>query len=157
MADEPKILEGEIVKTSLGYTPPPPGQKPADGNGRTGYRKWKVAEVAEVLNQTAGTIALAAERLGAADMTIRKYVKESPTLQTIVAHYRERRVDKAEIKLEEAIARGEPWAIALTLKTLGKGRGYVERREIQHGALSADDLQEMTDEQLDALITDVDS
>jgi hypothetical protein len=25
---------------------------------------------------------------------------------------------------------GEPWAVALTLKTLGKQRGYVERQEV---------------------------
>jgi hypothetical protein len=33
-----------------------------------------------------------------------------------------------------AILNGEPWAIALALKTLGKSRGYVERAELAGAA-----------------------
>jgi len=38
-------------------------------------------------------------------------------------------LDATEEKLVAAIDNGEPWAIALVLKTLGKERGYVERQE----------------------------
>ena len=43
---------------------------------------------------------------------------------------REELVDIAEIRLRVAINNGEPWAIALVLKTMGKNRGYTERHEI---------------------------
>ena len=39
-------------------------------------------------------------------------------------------MDISEQKLRAAVLNGEPWAIALVLKTLGKKRGYVERTEI---------------------------
>ncbi len=39
-------------------------------------------------------------------------------------------VDLSEMALRGAILRNEPWAIALTLKTLGKDNGYTERQEI---------------------------
>lgn len=92
-------------------------------------QKYTIAEIEAALRKTLGAITLASEQLGASYNTIKRYVDKSPTLQSLIAHYRERRVDKAELKLEEAIGNGEPWAIALTLKTLGKKRGYVERIE----------------------------
>ena len=93
------------------------------------YRKYKVSEIEEALHKTNGAITLAADILGASFNTVKKYIDESPTLRDILDHYRERRVDKAELKLEAAIMNGEPWAVSLTLKTLGKHRGYVERIE----------------------------
>ncbi len=51
----------------------------------------------------------------------------------VVEEFRERRVDRAEYKLDDALEDGQPWAIALVLKTIGKDRGYVERSEQQFG------------------------
>jgi hypothetical protein len=68
--------------------------------------------------------------MGCSYNTLKHYVDNSPKLQRIIAHYRSRRVDKAELKLEQAIDRGEPWAISLTLRTIGRERGYVERSEV---------------------------
>lgn len=93
-------------------------------------KKYTVAQIEEALRQTMGAITLAAERLGASYNTVRRYVDRSPNLQKLIEHYRERRVDKAELKLEQALTNGEPWAISLVLKTLGRNRGYVERKEI---------------------------
>jgi hypothetical protein len=92
--------------------------------------KYTVKQIEIELKRTYGAITLAAENLDCAYNTIRRYVDKSPRLQKLIEHYRERRVDKAELKLEQAIANGEPWAIALTLKTLGKKRGFVERQEV---------------------------
>ena len=97
------------------------------------YRKYTNAEVEAALRQTLGAITLAAEQLGASHNTVSRYVERSPKLQALISHYRERRVDKAELKLEQAISNGEPWAIALTLRTLGRNRGYVERQEVRLG------------------------
>lgn len=94
-------------------------------------RKYTVAQIEKELHETHGAITLAAENLGAAYNTVRRYVNRSPTLQKLIEHYKERKVDRAELKLEQAIEDGQPWAISLVLKTLGKDRGYVGRLEQQ--------------------------
>jgi hypothetical protein len=43
---------------------------------------------------------------------------------------REEIVDYAEMGLRGAVLNKEAWAIAFSLKTLGKSRGYVERQEV---------------------------
>jgi hypothetical protein len=63
------------------------------------------------------------------------HIKRSPYLQFVFKDAREKRVDEAERKLDEAIERGEAWAIALVLRTLGKERGYVEKVE-QSGSIN---------------------
>lgn len=92
--------------------------------------KLTIKQIEAELKITHGAITLAAENLGVVYNTVRRYVDKSPTLQDLIIHYREMKVDKAELKLEQAIQNGEPWAIALTVKTLGKRRGYIERQEI---------------------------
>ena len=95
--------------------------------------KLTVEQCAAALHETAGTMAVAAELLGVNYKTVKRKVDTSERLQSIVAGYRERRVDKAELKLEEAIQNGEAWAIALTVKTLGKSRGYSTGVTVEGG------------------------
>lgn len=95
-------------------------------------QKFTAEQVEKALVDRMGTIALAADVLGCNALTVYRYLERYPRLKEVVAHFRERRVDKAELKLEEAIVKGEAWAIALTLKTLGKKRGYVERQEVEY-------------------------
>lgn len=87
----------------------------------------------EALQKAHGLKTGAAEILACDFITVDRYCKRYPACQAVVDHWRKRRVDRAEYKLDEAIERGEAWAIALTLKTTGKDRGYVERTE-QTGA-----------------------
>ena len=94
--------------------------------------KFTQQQVIAALKETRGLITLAAERLGCVDDTVRRYVNKYPKVKQTVMQYRRRRVDVAELKLDGALANGEPWAIALVLKTLGKKRGYVERVEQEH-------------------------
>lgn len=91
--------------------------------------KYTVPQMEAALRQTRGLLTLAAERLGASYNTVKRYVDRSPTLQAVVEESRERRVDMAELKLDEMIKNGEPWAVQMTLRTLGRSRGYVERQE----------------------------
>lgn len=93
-------------------------------------KKYTVDQIEVELRKVHGAITLAAENMGASHNTIRRYIERSAHLRQVLAHYRERKVDTAELKLEAAISNGEPWAIALTLKTLGRNRGYVERQEL---------------------------
>lgn len=88
-----------------------------------------IEQIEPVLHKTHGKIAITAEQLGVAYNTIAARIKESPRLRSIIDYYSERLIDKAELKFEQAIDNGEPWAIALELKTKGRARGYVERTE----------------------------
>lgn len=89
-----------------------------------------VEACADALRERRGHITLAADKLGVKYETLRKRVDRSPTLQAIMAEFQTRRVDNAELALDAAVLRGEPWAVSMVLKTLGKGRGYVERQEV---------------------------
>jgi len=89
-------------------------------------KKLTVKEVVEALEQTHGLKTGAAEMLGVTFNTLERYVQDSPTAQMIVRFWRERRKDRAEYKLDEAIERGDPWAIMFTLKN-AKGREYNDR------------------------------
>ena len=92
--------------------------------------KYTVDQMALALRNTLGCPYIAAERLGCTYNTVKRYVDKSPKLQRLIAHYRQRRADKAELKLEQALDRGEPWAILFVLRTQGRDRGYVERTEV---------------------------
>lgn len=99
-----------------------------------GKRRYTKDEVAAALREKRGLVSLAAGALGCAPQTVYEYAKKYPEVQQAIDDARDKLVDSAELRLVEAIEKkGEPWAIALVLKTLGKKRGYVERIE-QTGA-----------------------
>jgi hypothetical protein len=92
--------------------------------------RYKVEQVIKALEQTHGAVSLAAERLGCSQQTVRNYRDRHPSVAKVIDDQRDRMVDIAELKLLEAVqVRGEAWAIALVLKTLGKNRGYVEKTQ----------------------------
>jgi len=74
-------------------------------------------------------VSLAAKRLGCTYHTILNYCERHPTVMAAKQAERVEMIDTAELKLWQAIQSGQPWSIALVLKTLGKDRGYVERTE----------------------------
>ena len=74
---------------------------------------------------------LAAQHLGCSYRTLANYLGRSPELRQRADDCRGELVDQAELKLREAVERGERWAIVLTLTTLGKDRGYCTRQEVQ--------------------------
>lgn len=84
----------------------------------------------DAIKKNGGAVYLAARELGCAPNTIYNRMKKSPTLKRAVEDARGEVVDYAEQKLRLAILNGEPWAIAMALKTIGKSRGYVERQEV---------------------------
>jgi hypothetical protein len=89
-------------------------------------KKLKPEQVIEALRQSHGLKTGAAEILGVSFPTIERYIAEIPEAQEIISFWRNRRTDRAEYKLDEAIERGEAWAIAMTLKDNknGRERGY---------------------------------
>lgn len=92
--------------------------------------KYTVEQIEAAMHRKRGLLTLVAEDMGASYTTIKKYVDRSPRLQAVREFYSERRVDTAELALDNALLAGEAWAIALVLKTKGKSRGYVERQEV---------------------------
>ena len=94
-------------------------------------KKLKTEEVIEALKQSHGLKTGAAEILGVAYNTVDSYIADSEEAQAIVNHYRVRRKDRAEYKLDEAIERGESWSIMFTLKN-AKDREYSDRVSLEH-------------------------
>ena len=98
-------------------------------------KKLKEEQVIEALKQSHGLNTGAAELLGVSFPTIERYIADSVAAQEIIAHWKNRRIDRAEYKLDEAIERGEGWAIAMTLKghKAGRERGYGESVDVTSG------------------------
>lgn len=98
----------------------------------------------------------AGQLLGCSAETIRNYANKYPTVKTALRGKRRELVDLAEMSLRRAVVKGEGWAVALTLKTLGRDDGYVERSEltgadggpIQTENKSPHDLTKLNDEEL---------
>lgn len=86
--------------------------------------------IIKALEETHGAVTLAADRVGCSYKTIERRAEKVQAVRDVIEKYRERRLDKAELKLEQAVDKGEAWAIIFTLKTQGKKRGYVERNEL---------------------------
>jgi hypothetical protein len=79
---------------------------------------------------TLGNLSEASERLGVCRQTLYTFAKRHPKVRAAIAQGRAVIVDKAERKLVDAVEAGEPWAISLTLRTLGKWRGYIEAKDL---------------------------
>jgi len=91
--------------------------------------KYTNAQIAAALRKSKGAIFVAARQLGCDVSTIHRRLARSKLLARVLEAERGEFVDTAELKLYSAVLAGEPWAVAMVLKTLGKSRGYVERQE----------------------------
>lgn len=92
--------------------------------------RYTAEQVAKAITDANGIKAVAARRLGCARQTVAKYANEYAICREAVQTSRETVVDLAEGKFLEAISRGEPWAVSMALKTLGRDRGYGDSVEI---------------------------
>ena len=88
-----------------------------------------LAEIREALTETRGNVSAAARHLGLARNSLAERIAKNQGLKDLTASLREERVDRAESGLDTALDNGEAWAISLTLRTIGKDRGYIERAE----------------------------
>ena len=93
-------------------------------------QKFTNAQIVEAVKSMNGMIYLAARQLGCTPQAIYKRMAKSATIREAVDDSRGEMVDISEQKLRAAVMNGEPWAVAMVLKTLGKSRGYVERQEV---------------------------
>lgn len=91
--------------------------------------KLKSEQVVDALKRARGLRTIAADLLAINVKTIDAYLSRLPEAMEIVEHWRKARKDLAEFKLDEAIMRGESWAIVFTLKN-ARDREYNDRVEI---------------------------
>lgn len=87
-------------------------------------------QIIDALKEVNGMVYLAARKLGCAPNTIYNRMTKSATIKQACEDSRGELIDISEQKLRQAVLNGEPWAVAMVLKTLGKQRGYVERQEL---------------------------
>lgn len=98
-------------------------------------KKLTLEQVEQALIQAHGQKTTAADLLGVAFTTIERYIADSPKAQETVRAMRHKRTDMAKLKLDEAIQRGESWAIMFTLKNKvdPDGEFIGERHDITSG------------------------
>jgi transposase-like protein len=93
-------------------------------------RRYTTEEIIKSLRSTNGLVSLAARQLGCTTQTIYLRARNTASVQQAIEDSRAELVDHAELALRAAILGRESWAVALTLRTLGRNRGYVERQEV---------------------------
>jgi DNA-binding MarR family transcriptional regulator len=90
---------------------------------------FQKSEIKNAIDGSGGYISEIARRLGCDWHTADKYIKQFELMAELQIED-EKSTDRAEIKLMEAVEKGEIAAIIFRLKTKAKKRGYVERQEI---------------------------
>ena len=116
------------------------GHSSATALPKKSNEKFSKAKIIEALRHSRGMIAIAARVLGCGRQCIYDAIKRHPEINEVVAGERDLMIDTAELKLAEAITKGQPWAIAMSLKTIGRNRGYVERQENVNTDVSMEEL-----------------
>jgi len=96
---------------------------------RGSTKKVTDEELVAALDRNHGLITLAADDLCVTYATVVNYVKASAAAQAIRHAWWVKRRDNAEFKLDEAIQAGQPWAVAMTVKS-DPARGYTDRLEL---------------------------
>ena len=106
--------------------------------------------IMDSLHTNKGNIQKTAEELDIRRVDLCNYIDRNHELIEICLSYRESLVDLAEENLRGDLERGNMKATFLALKTLGRTRGYVDRKETEvvTPASQSVDLTKLTDEQL---------
>lgn len=95
--------------------------------------RYSDERIEQALTRARGMVYVAARILKCSPNTIKARLAKSEHLQRVQKEESEILLDVAELKLIEAVERGEWWAIKYTLSTLGKSRGYTTRTEVAGG------------------------
>lgn len=109
--------------------------------------RYAIQEVVQALTKSRGIKAIAAHGLGCSRQTIDNYINRHPEIMRVYQEQRQTLIDVAEGQLVKKLDQGEWPAIKFVLTTLGRNRGYVERKELM-GAFVTANLQEMPREEL---------
>jgi hypothetical protein len=86
----------------------------------------------EALEKSLGVVTTACKQVGISRKTYYQYLKEDLDFASEVKDIENVSLDFAESQLHKQIQEGSTAATIFLLKTKGKGRGYVERQQIEH-------------------------
>jgi len=104
-------------------------------------------EVAAALRMNHGNVSATARSLDCDRTTVLNYCQQFPTVQAAREEGVEIRIDRVEEKWEEAVERGESWAIQLGLRGQGAKRGHSEKTEttinLDYSRLTIEQLQQI--------------
>lgn len=92
--------------------------------------RYTIEQVKQALESGGGFLSVAAETLGCTRKTIYNYLDKYPQLKEVCEDIRERYLDLGESELIKKIKKGSTPELIFFLKTRGKGRGYVEKQEL---------------------------
>ena len=96
-----------------------------------GKKRYKAHQVIAAIEGSSGIKTNIAERLGCTRGTVDNYLSAFPTVRRAYEEERERIIDLAESELFKLVKRGHWPAIRHALVTIGRGRGYVEYKELR--------------------------
>jgi len=88
-------------------------------------------EIIEAITICKGNLSAAAVRLGCSRSTLNYRMERYQEISDCVDSFRKKLVDDAETKLQDHIDDGNFAAVQFVLKTLGRERGYVTRKEYE--------------------------
>ena len=92
--------------------------------------KYTHKQMIHEIREAKGILAVAARRLGCTRQTVYNYLQRHQEIKDAYDDANESNIDFVENKLMMAINDGNITAMIFFLKTKGKDRGYVERREV---------------------------
>jgi hypothetical protein len=122
----------------------------------TRKRKRPTLEVLlKVIEAKQGNLSETAKALKVNRRSIYNWINSSKNYKDAYADHSESLIDFAESQLMKSIKKGSDTATIFFLKTKGKGRGYVEKSEIDHttqGESLNKALEKLTDQELEAKI-----
>jgi hypothetical protein len=93
-------------------------------------RKYSNKKIISVLNAHGGIIKTSADELKITRKTLYSYINENPELKEAWMDAKESALDEAETSLITQVRDLNTAATIFFLKTLGKDRGYTERKEL---------------------------
>jgi hypothetical protein len=108
----------------------------------------------EAMEKSLGVVTTAAKTVGIARSTHYLWMNEDEEYKKAVEDISDVALDFAESKLHKQIRDGDTTATIFYLKTKGKKRGYVEKREIEHSGKMGITLIEDNADERDEPITD---
>jgi hypothetical protein len=89
----------------------------------------------DAIRASRGNITAVAQSFRRSRQAIYRRIRSMPKVLEVLDESRETMVDAAEGILHEKVLAGDITALIFFLKTQGKGRGYIERGEVEHAGI----------------------
>jgi len=103
--------------------------------------QYSAQQFIDAIPGTGGIISVIARRIGCDWNTAKKYVTTYATVKAAYDAEREVVLDMAESKVIEMMKDKDGTMLRYYLSTKGKGRGYVERQELEHTGKDGENMR----------------